>query len=153
MDTVTRVPRRHRKQLLHRVIKSNSPWGRVKAPLTSSYPTGLTLASELLRRDIRIRIIEKTEAQALTSRALGVQSRTLEIFEDMGIVDEVLAKGVPVADGIVYDMDKPLLKFNWNHLKGEPYPFALVIPQNGTEHALNDLVIRRGARWNAQRNC
>lgn len=109
-------------------------------------PTGLTLASELLRRDIRIRIIEKTEAQASTSRALGVQSRTLEIFEDMGIVDEVLAKGVPVADGIVYDMDKPLLKFSWDHLKGEPYPFALVIPQNGTEHALNDLVTRRGGK-------
>lgn len=109
-------------------------------------PTGLTLASELLRRNIRVRIIEETEAQASTSRALGVQPRTLEIFEDMGIVDEVLSKGLPLTKGIIYEMDKPLMQFSWDHLKGEPYPFALVIPQNGTEHALNDLVTRRGGK-------
>jgi 2-polyprenyl-6-methoxyphenol hydroxylase-like FAD-dependent oxidoreductase len=107
-------------------------------------PTGMTLACELLRRGIRIRILEKTDALAQTSRALGVQARTLEIFENMGIVDKVLSEGVPLVSGTVYERDKPLLNFRWDHLKGEPYPFVLATPQNGTERALNDLVIKRG---------
>ncbi len=59
-------------------------------------PTGLTLACELLRRGIRCRIIDKAATPAITSRALGVQPRTMELFEIMGVVDDICARGGPV---------------------------------------------------------
>jgi 2-polyprenyl-6-methoxyphenol hydroxylase-like FAD-dependent oxidoreductase len=57
-------------------------------------PTGLTLACELLRRGIRCRLLDKAATHGLTSRAMGVQARTLEVFDSMDIIEPVLAKGV-----------------------------------------------------------
>ncbi len=56
-------------------------------------PTGLTLACELLGRDVSCRIIDKAASPATTSRALGLQPRTLELFDTMGIVGRVLSTG------------------------------------------------------------
>ena len=48
-------------------------------------PTGLALALWLARLGIRIRIIDKTAAPGTTSRALGVQARTLEFYAQLEI--------------------------------------------------------------------
>jgi len=48
-------------------------------------PTGLTLAAELIRHGATVRIIDRAAAPATTSRALIVQARTLEVFEQMGM--------------------------------------------------------------------
>ena len=72
-------------------------------------PTGLTLACELLRRGVGCRIIDKAPAPATTSRALGLQPRTLELFDRMGIIDEVLSTGGPVIDANLYDGHRLLL--------------------------------------------
>ena len=69
-------------------------------------PTGLTLACELLRRGISCRIIDKAASPATTSRALGPQSRTLELFDTMGIIDQVLSTGGPVTDANLYAGDR-----------------------------------------------
>ena len=47
-------------------------------------PTGLTAALELSRLGVPVRIIDKQVAPATTSRAVGVQARTLELFEMRG---------------------------------------------------------------------
>jgi len=59
-------------------------------------PTGLTMAIELARRGVVVRLIERLAKPPLTSRALLVQPRTLELFDDMGVIDAVLAAGRPV---------------------------------------------------------
>lgn len=56
-------------------------------------PTGLTLACELARRGISFRLIEASPAPQVGSRGKGVQPRSLEVFDDIGIVDRVLANG------------------------------------------------------------
>ncbi|KQV06170.1 FAD-dependent oxidoreductase [Leifsonia sp. Root112D2] len=56
-------------------------------------PTGLTLAYELARRDVSFRLIEASPGPQRGSRGKGIQPRTLEVFEDLGIVDRVLANG------------------------------------------------------------
>lgn len=56
-------------------------------------PTGLTLASELARRNVSFRLIEAAPGPQPGSRGKGIQPRTLEIFDDLGIVDRVLANG------------------------------------------------------------
>src|SRR5882757_9498826 len=48
-------------------------------------PSGLTLAGELIRHGATVRIIDRAAAPQVTSRALIVQARTLEVFESMGM--------------------------------------------------------------------
>ncbi|WP_449065796.1 FAD-dependent oxidoreductase [Planomonospora algeriensis] len=56
-------------------------------------PTGLTLAAELARHGLAPRVVERAPEPPATSRALVVQPRTLEVFDDMGIAAEALAEG------------------------------------------------------------
>ena len=50
-------------------------------------PTGLVLALWLAHLGIRIRIIDKTAEPGTTSRALAVQARTLELYDQLGLGD------------------------------------------------------------------
>src|SRR5438045_8983105 len=56
-------------------------------------PTGLTLAIDLLRRGIACRLIEAAERPFIGSRGKGIQPRTLEIFDDLGVIEPILAAG------------------------------------------------------------
>jgi 3-(3-hydroxy-phenyl)propionate hydroxylase len=57
-------------------------------------PTGLTLAGELALAGIDVAIVERRPDQELAgSRAGGLSSRTLEVFDQRGIVDRFLAEG------------------------------------------------------------
>src|SRR3954464_14385869 len=53
-------------------------------------PTGLTLAIELARRGIDVRVVDQAEHAFIGSRGDGLQPRTLEVFEDLGVLDAVL---------------------------------------------------------------
>src|ERR671917_2767330 len=101
-------------------------------------PTGLTLACELLRRDVRCCIIDKAPAPATTSRALGLQPRTLELFDTMGIVDRVLSTGGPVTDANLYAGDRLLLTLSAAGLRNldTPYPRLWITPQASVERPL-----------------
>jgi 2-polyprenyl-6-methoxyphenol hydroxylase-like FAD-dependent oxidoreductase len=56
-------------------------------------PTGLTLACALARQAVPFRIVEASPSPQTGSRGKGVQPRTLEMFDDLGIVDRVIANG------------------------------------------------------------
>ena len=56
-------------------------------------PTGLTLACELARNGVSFRLIEAAPGPQPGSRGKGIQPRTLEVFDDLGIVDRVIANG------------------------------------------------------------
>jgi hypothetical protein len=61
--------------------------------ITGAGPAGLTLACELTRRGIHCLVAEKDQKPAAGSRGKGLQPRTQEIFEDLGILPEVRARG------------------------------------------------------------
>ena len=56
-------------------------------------PTGLTLACELARRNVPFRLVETAPGPQPGSRGKGLQPRTLEVFDDLGVADRVLAHG------------------------------------------------------------
>ena len=49
-------------------------------------PSGLILANELLRRGIGCRIIDQQTKPIESSRAFTVHSKTMEMFENIGVV-------------------------------------------------------------------
>src|SRR5215475_3531125 len=58
-------------------------------------PTGLTLGIELARRSIAFRLIDSAEGPLSGSRGKGIQPRTLEVFEDLGVIGAILEAGTP----------------------------------------------------------
>ena len=60
-------------------------------------PTGLVLALWLARRGVAVRIVDKAAKAGTTSRALGVQARTLEFYRQMGLADRVIESGREVS--------------------------------------------------------
>jgi 2-polyprenyl-6-methoxyphenol hydroxylase-like FAD-dependent oxidoreductase len=54
---------------------------------------GLTLAIDLARRDVEFLLIDKAEGPFHGSRGKGLQPRTEEVFEDLGVVDRLAAIG------------------------------------------------------------
>jgi 2-polyprenyl-6-methoxyphenol hydroxylase-like FAD-dependent oxidoreductase len=102
-------------------------------------PTGLTLACELARRGISVRLIEASPGPQPGSRGKGIQPRTLEVFDDLGIVDRVIAHGrmaMPILkvapDGHVsLEGNDPLID-----RPDVPYPASLITPEWRIEEAL-----------------
>ncbi|PCG86933.1 monooxygenase [Streptomyces sp. WZ.A104] len=56
-------------------------------------PTGLVLACDLARRGAAVRIVDRSPTPPRTSRAKGPNPRSLEVLDDLGVVDAVLAAG------------------------------------------------------------
>src|SRR4051812_32771832 len=57
-------------------------------------PSGLTLAGELALAGIDVVIVERRHTQDLDgSRAGGLHARTIEVFDQRGIVDRFLSQG------------------------------------------------------------
>src|SRR6266568_2273709 len=109
-------------------------------------PTGLTMACELLRRGITCRILDKAAAPGISSRAMGVQARTLEVFDNMGIIEEVLSRGVTGVGVKAYERDTLVMHLNFHFLASDaiPYPYGVMLPQNVTEERLIELLHREG---------
>ncbi len=106
-------------------------------------PTGALLGIELARRGADVRIFEKNPAPPTESRAGGVQSRTLELFARLGIVDELLSVGNVVTAFNYYSQFRRIMRLDFGSLDG-PYPFMLQVPQYETQRVLDGCLERLG---------
>ena len=66
---------------------------RADVLIVGAGPTGLVLALWLTKLGVRIRIIDKTASSGTRSRALAVQARTLEFYENIGLAQAVVDRG------------------------------------------------------------
>jgi 2-polyprenyl-6-methoxyphenol hydroxylase-like FAD-dependent oxidoreductase len=113
-------------------------------------PTGLTMANELARHGAAVRIVDRDPAPHVTSRALVVMPRSLEIFDDMGVIDEAAAAGNSVKSLTItfkrkkVEMDiVGLLTGPQNHTG---YPSLRTLSQHDTERILTASLAKRGVQ-------
>ncbi len=59
-------------------------------------PTGLTAATLLARYGVDFRIVDKNDTAAKRSKALGVQARTLELWDKLGMAAGAVERGQPL---------------------------------------------------------
>jgi len=113
-------------------------------------PTGMTLACVLCRYGLRIRLIDAGRGPTPWSKAQVLHARTLEILEQLGIVEPFLARGKPLHTLSMYSQDcKRLFHFQI----GEPdsvYPFMLSLSQHDTEVLLIEQLERFGVHIERQ---
>jgi len=111
-------------------------------------PSGLTLAIDLARRGISFRLIEKRDTHFNGSRGKGLQPRSLEVFEDLGIVDRVTALG-----GIYPALRTYRDDGSYNDVSfidptpaspTEPFTLPTMVPQFLTERAMRERLAEFG---------
>ncbi len=111
-------------------------------------PTGLTVANELARHGVVPRVIDRAPEPATTSRALVVQPRTLEIFDDMGVIDQALDAGEPASGLTITFADKTVALDFAGQLTGPQnytaYPEPRTLSQHDTERILAELLSKQG---------
>jgi 2-polyprenyl-6-methoxyphenol hydroxylase-like FAD-dependent oxidoreductase len=108
-------------------------------------PTGLTLACDLLRRGISFRIIDQSQSATTVSKAIVIHARTLELLENMGIVEPFLENGLPVRGTNFYAGGKRIVHLNMDEIESH-YKYALAIPQSKTEELLTNVLSASGVK-------
>ena len=69
-------------------------------------PTGLALACDLTRRGVNCHVLERAPQPSTASRAKTIQPRTLEVADDLGVIEHVLAQGLTNIPTRHYDRDR-----------------------------------------------
>jgi 2-polyprenyl-6-methoxyphenol hydroxylase-like FAD-dependent oxidoreductase len=103
-------------------------------------PTGLMLATVLARLGIDSLLVDGKEEPTRESRALGVQARTMELYEQLGLVDRVLAEGTP-AQALAPGYGRRVfgrLRLGDIGADVSPYPRIHILEQSRNERMLAD---------------
>ncbi|MCA1624791.1 MAG: FAD-dependent monooxygenase [Acidobacteria bacterium] len=109
-------------------------------------PTGLSLACQLIRYGIDFVILDKKEMTTPYSKAIGVQARTLEIYEQIGLADKLIEQGAIAAKARMVAGGKVRGEVEFGEFgKGlSPYPFVLIVEQGKHEKILYDFIKANG---------
>ena len=109
---------------------------------------GLALAIDLARKGVKFRLIEKLKEPFRGSRGKGIQPRSLEVFEDLGIVNRLVAAGGPYPPQREYREDgscQDTQEFSdAAPTPSEPYLRPLMVPQFLTERVLRERLAELG---------
>lgn len=124
---------------------------RVDVLVVGAGPTGLMLANWLVRLGVRVVLIDGKDGPTVESRALGVQSRSMEIYDQLGVIDRVLDEAVRAESmrqgfGRKAFAPVPLTALG----RGiTPYPGLYVLEQSANERILADHLQSLGGtvRW------
>ncbi|MFJ3901234.1 FAD-dependent oxidoreductase [Streptomyces sp. NPDC090025] len=104
-------------------------------------PTGLTLAVDLARRGVRALLVERGDRLFPGSRGKGVQPRSQEVLDDLGVLPAFRAAGTPYPRMLNHLGAE--VQGEWDMLERvaptEPAPYAepLLVPQSRTQELLH----------------
>ncbi|MFD4351715.1 FAD-dependent monooxygenase [Nocardia sp. NPDC058518] len=108
-------------------------------------PVGSAAAVELVRRGVRCRIIDALPDPPQYAKAVGIQPRTLELFEAMGILREVVDAAILLRGQIVYINGAEAGRMDLTLPPEIPFGF-LGLPQYETERILRRHLESLGTR-------
>src|ERR1044071_7195600 len=117
-------------------------------------PTGLSLACQLARYGVDFVVVERNETVTPFSKALGVQARTLEIYDQLGLAAPAVERG---------EIGARLQLLAGGRVRGElhlaemgrgmsTYPYLLFLEQSKNEELLYEYLRSRGrdVRWKTE---
>ncbi|QWB21097.1 MULTISPECIES: NAD(P)/FAD-dependent oxidoreductase [Streptomyces] len=110
---------------------------RTEVAIVGGGPTGLALAVTLASAGIDFVVLDRLAEGANTSRAAVVHARTLEVLDELGASQELIARGIQITRFAVRDGARRLLTVPFDQL-ATAHPYTLMVPQYETESVLLD---------------
>jgi len=109
-------------------------------------PTGLMAGLQLARHGVPVTIIDRLLQPALTSRALGVQARTLEIYAELGLAEQAVALGQRATAANLWSAGRHAARVPLGDIgRGlSAFPFMLVLSQDDNERLLRAALATHG---------
>lgn len=107
-------------------------------------PVGLMLACQLALRQVPFRILEQKSARQPFCKALGISPRSLEIFDQMGLLDEARCRGI-FFGALNTVVDGQLVRRLVAQSPGLPYGF-MGMAQPDCESMLEEYLWKSGVR-------
>ena len=114
-------------------------------------PTGLMLANWLVKLGVDVIVVDGKDGPTIQSRALVLQARSMEIYDQLGLSDQVLAasrRAVALAPGFG-DRAFGRIPLRPAGAGVTPYPWIEVLEQSSNEEILHDHLRKLGGqvRW------
>jgi len=109
----------------------------------------MTMAIELKRFGLDVRVVDKSDHPAQHSQALVVQARTLEQMQRYGIAAQAVAQGRRLTKAMFWSEKKNIATFALDQIPSR-YPYVLFLPQNETEAILNEKMESLGVKTERQ---
>jgi 2-polyprenyl-6-methoxyphenol hydroxylase-like FAD-dependent oxidoreductase len=98
-------------------------------------PVGLTMAAELARYGVQVRVIDKAGARTDKSKALVLWSRTLELIDRMGCSASFVEAGMKATASNIIAGGRQIAHIRLDPVE-TPHPYALMLPQSETERLM-----------------
>jgi 2-polyprenyl-6-methoxyphenol hydroxylase-like FAD-dependent oxidoreductase len=103
-------------------------------------PTGLTLGIDLARRGVDALVVERAEELFPGSRGKGIQPRTMEVFDDLGVLDAIRAAGGLYPVGMIWQDGQRVGEHRMfdpaDVTEDSPYTEPWMVPQWRTQRIL-----------------
>jgi 2-polyprenyl-6-methoxyphenol hydroxylase-like FAD-dependent oxidoreductase len=121
--------------------------------ISGAGPTGLVLALALTRLGVRVRIVDELAAPLTTSRALAVQTRTLELYDLLDLTDQVVRDGHRVPGVNLWTNGEWRARLPLEDIAEglTPHAFILIYPQDWHERLLIDRLAASGVTVERER--
>ncbi len=109
-------------------------------------PTGLALACQFVRLGVDFIILDARETTTPHSKAIGVQARTLEIYEQINLADALIAQGLKAENVRLIEGGEVRGELDLSDIGAgmSPYPFLLLAEQGKHETILDDFLKANG---------
>lgn len=121
---------------------------RTDVLIVGAGPTGLVLALWLTKQGVKVRIMDRSEAKASTSRALVIHSRTLELYRQLDLAEEIVSRGHKIGATNIWSekIHRGRLPLGDVGTGLTPYPFLQVFPQDEHEPLLEKRLNESGVQ-------
>ncbi|HBU6430623.1 FAD-dependent monooxygenase [Klebsiella michiganensis] len=108
-------------------------------------PVGMAMAILLKQYGISVRIIDKNSGPSISTKAMAIHSRTLEIFRELEIAEKTIAEGFSINAFSIQAHQRKLLNYDFS-LLDVAWPILLSLPQPDVEkfmlQRLNELGVQ-----------
>src|SRR4030095_3951322 len=103
-------------------------------------PTGLSLACQFIRHGIDFVLVEKNDTVTRFSKAIGVQARTLEIYDQIGLAQPAIERGTIASRVRLIEGGEVRGEMNLGNFGKDlsEYPYMLMLEQSKNEELLYD---------------
>ncbi len=104
-------------------------------------PVGLTSATELIRRGVPVRCVDKADGPSPLSKALVVWPRALEVLRSLGGDALITGRGLPVDSLKYFSANRPIANVGF-----KPHTKPVILPQPDVEALLGESLTNVGGR-------